>query len=581
MRVVEINIRNFRGIKESKILLPRHAVLVGDNNTGKSTVFEAIDLVLGPERLNRRPVINEHDFYKGQYISKDEDLESADIQIHIIVSDLSLEQRDHFGDYADWWDFESSRLIQSSELDQVDGDKTQQALQVTFKGKYVAEDDDFEGETFFTKSLENENPQKFRKADKHKCGFLYLRTVRTGSRALSLDKGSLLDIILRLKEVRLQMWEKAISDISAISVASDEELGISKILTSIAESIKKYVPKEWGVDPHLRVSNLTREHLRKIITAFIATGEGEHSAPFFRQGTGTVNVLVLAMLSQIAEDRPNVIFAMEEPETAIPPYSQKRIVHEIKRLSTQSLFTSHSPYVLEEFELSEAVVLSRNNDGELKQFHIELPKNLKLKQYRQDFRNRFCECLLSRRVIVMEGATENSAMPAAARVLSRIDPERYSSFEELGLSSIDAGGESNVKGLGSFYKSLDKQVFALCDKQGDSEKREIELEVDQLYMHQEKGFEDLVIKNTTESALIRFFRSINFPSHLQMKFPDPESQIHEAMSAYFEQKKAEWSIAEFLFQCEESEIPLWIRETCISLKSKCLVISNQPTVEVS
>lgn len=31
------------------------------------------------------------------------------------------------------------------------------------------------------------------------------------------------------------------------------------------------------------------------------------------------------MLSQIAEDKQNVIFAMEEAETAIPPYAQKRI----------------------------------------------------------------------------------------------------------------------------------------------------------------------------------------------------------------------------------------------------------------
>ena len=44
-------------------------------------------------------------------------------------------------------------------------------------------------------------------------------------------------------------------------------------------------------------------------------------------------MLVLAMLSQIAEDKQNVIFAMEEPETAIPPYAQKRIVHEIREVS--------------------------------------------------------------------------------------------------------------------------------------------------------------------------------------------------------------------------------------------------------
>ena len=61
------------------------------------------------------------------------------------------------------------------------------------------------------------------------------------------------------------------------------------MLESINTALKKYVPKEWGIKPHLKVSNLTREHLRKVITAFIATGEESHAAPFYRQGTGTIN----------------------------------------------------------------------------------------------------------------------------------------------------------------------------------------------------------------------------------------------------------------------------------------------------
>ena len=131
------------------------------------------------------------------------------------------------------------------------------------------------------------------------------------------------------------------------------------MLERINTALNKYVPKEWGVEPHLRVSALTRDHLRNVNTAFIATGEGSHAAPYYRQGTDTINMLVLAMLSQIAEDKQNVIFAMEEPETAIPPYAQKRIVHELRKLSAQSMVTSYSPFVLEEFDLDETVVLSR------------------------------------------------------------------------------------------------------------------------------------------------------------------------------------------------------------------------------
>jgi AAA ATPase domain len=53
MRIARINIQNFRGIKSGELLFPENVVLAGDNNCGKSTVIEAIDLCLGPERMNR------------------------------------------------------------------------------------------------------------------------------------------------------------------------------------------------------------------------------------------------------------------------------------------------------------------------------------------------------------------------------------------------------------------------------------------------------------------------------------------------------------------------------------------------
>ena len=66
-----LQVRNFRGIKKATPLFPDHVVLIGDNNTGKSTVLEAIDLVLGPDRLSRRSPIDEHDFHIGRYLPPD------------------------------------------------------------------------------------------------------------------------------------------------------------------------------------------------------------------------------------------------------------------------------------------------------------------------------------------------------------------------------------------------------------------------------------------------------------------------------------------------------------------------------
>lgn len=64
-------IAHFRGVAEGSVDFTRHTLLVGGNNIGKSTVCEALDLVLGPERLFRRPVVDEHDFHCGRYLDKD------------------------------------------------------------------------------------------------------------------------------------------------------------------------------------------------------------------------------------------------------------------------------------------------------------------------------------------------------------------------------------------------------------------------------------------------------------------------------------------------------------------------------
>lgn len=582
MRVARIQVENFRGIRSTTLHLPVHAVLIGDNNTGKTTVLEALDLVLGPDRLNRRPPINEHDFFEGKYLlpkeAKDADGEVAaedggefeypEIKIETVVVDLSSEQLSRFGGYIEFWDQAKNELYDEASPEGVDEEHILNALRVTFVGKYNADEDDFEGTTYYSRSLEeDEKPVSFSKKDKQLCGFLYLRSVRTGSRALSLEHGSLLDIILRLKEVRPRMWEETISSLDELAVASNPEVGISGILESINASLKKYVPREWGVGPHLKVSNLTRDHLRKVITAFIATGDGEHAAPFYRQGTGTINLLVLAMLSQIAADKQNVIFAMEEPETAVPPYAQKQIIHEVKKLASQTIFTSHSPYVLEEYDIEQTVVLQRSDLCVLEQKQIELPESIKLKMFRQDFRKRFCEGLLSRRVLVAEGYTETDAFPVVCRRLADLEPSKYSSLEALGICTVNACGETNIPAVAKLYGDIGKRVFAICDLQKEENKNKIVANVEQMFMHAENGFEELVLAGTTEAALKRFRVGIDWPQHLQAKYPDPEIDNISAMKEYFSWAKASWGIADFLAQCGENEIPEWLRQTVVTIKS--------------
>src|SRR5690606_7056743 len=172
-----------------------------------------------------------------------------------------------------------------------------------------------------------------------------------------------------------------LTELRGFSVAADPELGITGILTDVQKSLREFVPGDWGSEPVLKVSDLTREHLRKTLTVFLATGNNGYHAPFHHQGTGTINTMVLALLSMIAEEKHNVIFAMEEPEIAIPPYTQKRIVDVLRKKSAQAIFTSHSPFVLEEFSPEQIILLLRNKKGIQKSKKIHFPKAIKPKTY--------------------------------------------------------------------------------------------------------------------------------------------------------------------------------------------------------
>ena len=61
MKVALLSIENFRGIRSGKIQFRDHTVLVGPNNSGKTTIIEALALILGRDRLVRD--LTEHDFF--------------------------------------------------------------------------------------------------------------------------------------------------------------------------------------------------------------------------------------------------------------------------------------------------------------------------------------------------------------------------------------------------------------------------------------------------------------------------------------------------------------------------------------
>ncbi|MFV0457425.1 MAG: ATP-dependent nuclease [Actinomycetales bacterium] len=534
MKVRQLEIENFRGIRAGKVVFADNTLLVGGNNVGKSTVCEALDLVLGPERTSRRPVVDEHDFHRSTYV--DADKKAVPIVVRAVLIDLPDEARRRFGGHLRRWNDTDRTFVDDLEdaAEHADDEGVTWALPVTFRARYDAVEDDFEVDTFFEHPLPEldelddeeasslgEGRDRFTRAHKRLCGFVYLRALRTGSRALGLQRGSLLDTVLRLSEEgSAEMWMETLRQMRDLDPAIGAIPDLESLLTQIRERAGGFV-RLAGSDEATAffASDLTREHLREVVRLFVATGPSDHAVPFTRQGTGTVNLLVFALLTMIADlkERQSVIFAMEEPEIALPPHTQRRVARFVKREMGQAIVTSHSPYVIEQFEPNEIVMLSHESGGTVDGTPIN-PAGIKLKSYRSQ-RRQFSEAILSRGVLVVEGETEASILPITAAVLEKSSAD-YVHPDLAGITIFTANGDGDVPRWAPILRALGKVPFGMVDKQGkpySGDNATALKSFEEFWESPEEGIEELIVSQVPTAVLRRFMDEAvqlpDFPTH--------------------------------------------------------------------
>ena len=154
---------------------------------------------------------------------------------------------------------------------------------------------------------------------------------------------------------------------------------------------------------------------------------------------------------------------MEEPEIALPPHSQRRLTRYLRDRMGQALITSHSPHVIDEFDVAEIVAVDRDSAQVLQSTPIPTAE-IKFKAVRQH-KLQLAEAILSRGVVVAEGATEVATLIATSNALEKHSPDGdYEAFDLTGISVFDAGAQGEVPKWAPVFASLRKGAFAFHDK---------------------------------------------------------------------------------------------------------------------
>jgi len=569
VKVVQLKIENFRGIECAELKFDNHALLLGANNVGKSTICEALDLVLGPDRLNRFPPVEEYDFYNGKYLepakAEGDDPTPIKIRIEVFLVNLSPEVEKRCAKHLEFWHVADKRLLTEGEIAAATPGISIYCLRLETIGEYDPTEDEFTATTYYTHSpdaVEGEK-QEVSRSIKRLFGFLYLRALRTGTRALSLERGSLLDILLRLQKVRTGLWEQAIARLKALDIEQDAA-ELEPVLKAIEEKLTNYVAaSNPGRKTKMFISQLTREHLRKTMAFFLALRDDQEPVPFQQAGTGTLNTLVLALLTFIAELKPDsVIFAMEEPEIAVQPHTQRRIADYLLSHTTQAFVTSHSPYVIERFTAENTFLLTRTGGATLEATCVADATGLKENDYKRYARRGLAECMLGKGVILVEGVTESHALPALARSLESQDAS-LNPLDLAGVTIFDAESDGQIPKFAKFFQALGLKTFGFYDKKvrdaAETAKFAASLDVNE--EHPYKGFEQLLCAEVPVPRLRSFLQDLldNGLDAVQYKIPttlpvDDNAIPKLVVSLLSSAKGAGWAMR-LLEQCQPNELP--------------------------
>lgn len=365
MRVASLKIQNFRGVQSGFVRLGKHPVLVGDNNTGKTTLIEALALSLGRDRLVRE--LTEHDFYGSNPQPDDR------IKIVVAITDFpndDPEVSSHWfreGRAVVKWLNEATGAVHPQRNDQAWKLCCEIAVQARFDHDSLAVEtlryfhDHDEPIDPFSEDAPALVPGKLIQ----ELSFYLVRASRTWDRVFSWGNELFKRTVMAAAAQPAAALLAERNRLRAPEQPIDTDPGIEPLIQNLNRELGLSFPNA----PKVQL-RLTGTDSRSVMEAVAAHFEGADglSIPAARQGSGLVSMQGLLLLLELGRARAagggEFLMALEEPEVHLPPFAQQRLVQRVQALSTQTFVTTHSPLVASMADPTSVLILKKHN-GEL------------------------------------------------------------------------------------------------------------------------------------------------------------------------------------------------------------------------
>ena len=421
MIISELRVYNFRQFKSEdgapglKITFHRGLnALIGENDSGKTAVIDALKLVLLTQS-NEYVRPSDEDFYKpvdGEACSE--------FKIDCTIAEFTENEAKNFIEYLSFTKTEA-KIEYTLELHYrawKDGHKIYQELRV--------------GDVDDGISIDGK-ARELLKA-------VYLKPLRDAEREMSSGRGSRISQILLNHPAFKDKNEHAVLDIfrdanRQIENYFTEDTDGKRILQTIRNNLESFNDKRQSSNAELKTSDI---QLKAILESLSL------NAPEINPGLGELNLLFIAAELLLLKDDTDgglKLALVEELEAHLHPQAQLRLIsylqNEYNENDVQIIISTHSPILASKINLKNLILMKNGTGYDLAEGQTELQKGDYL------FLQRFLDStkanlFFAKGIIMVEGDAENILVPVLADILGY-------PLEKYGISIVNVGSTAFLR----------------------------------------------------------------------------------------------------------------------------------------
>ncbi|MCI0471748.1 MAG: AAA family ATPase [Candidatus Aminicenantes bacterium] len=453
-----VRICNYRSLKNIEVKLSPISLLVGMNNSGKTSFLRSLQLALGVEKR----FVSKDDFFIGK--EPQNQVKEILIDILIVPVDDKYQRQQAFD--PNW----ASEQF-GSDLLRLDENDNQY---VAFRTKVFFDEikNDFIIQRFQLsewppkegwEKVEVRHPLKKRFES---IPLFFIDAQRDIFDDLK-DRSSYLGKLVSKIEFSPTEIEKIEKQLEALNLSVVETSPVLSHLKKRLEQLNNTISNNRkGVE----ITPFTKKlrDVNKGLNIHFQDNESE-SFPIEYHGLGTrswaslltFNAFISWRLKKAWEENDSPfhpVLALEEPEAHLHPDAQRHIYSQLKQTEGQKIISTHSPFIAGQCKLEEILHFFKKKDyAVVNTIDLSDISDEDRRKIEREIMNTRGELLFARAVILAEGETEEQALPVFAR-------EYWGQYPfELGLHFIGVGGNSKYLPFLKLLNSLNIEWFILSD----------------------------------------------------------------------------------------------------------------------